>query len=203
MMRQDGCWWLTLLLLRGQLTWTLDTPLCQRPTHWTDGYPCNPCTMYWWAPVGKSGGAWSAVWFPYKIKNLLEILLLLVLIKLKATLPALRSQNLIAAVEPPGPFRNILKIMNIVSILILLVLLKASLPALRPPSFFIAVEPRYSWRGSLGKAAGARWSNFHKNSPLTCRLCLLYPQVIVLALSSAPHQDMEAAATRSMKQEIY
>ena len=66
------------------------------------------------------------------------------MIKLKATLPALRSQNLIAAVEPPGPFRNILKIMNIVSILILLVLLKASLPALRPPSFFIAVEPRYS-----------------------------------------------------------
>ena len=36
-----------------------------------------------------------------------------VLVKLKATLPALRSQNLIAAVEPPGPFRHILKFMNI------------------------------------------------------------------------------------------
>ena len=39
-----------------------------------------------------------------------------VLVKLKATLPALRSQNLIAAVEPPGPFRHILKIMNNIDI---------------------------------------------------------------------------------------
>ena len=27
MIRQDGCWWLTLLQLREHLTWTLDTPL--------------------------------------------------------------------------------------------------------------------------------------------------------------------------------